>query len=523
VSDLVRRIGSAALPELAVENRTVVDAFGLSFGQLAAPAQRVFRLLGSYPGRLFDAPAVAALGDLSLTEAEDLLGDLVDVHLVEEPEPDVFRLHDLLREYATALAAELTEQERRAAVVRSLDLEMHAAVAAEPSRLAVTLRDLRSPVALRPDLVAALSDSRSGMARMERTRPSLGAFLDAARVVGRLDLVWMLARAAWRYLWWRCYADDISALFTVAREAARCAGDLGAEAMCYNYLASAHFVRDRPDLAEPLVMESLRLRRATGDVVGMSIAMGNLSGIYNLQGRYTEAAAVIEESLRLGTRDAVGASPRLDGLSLTYSYLGRHAEAIHLQRRRLLLALDDRSVTEACQALLHLIKVRIRAGDIASELAERGLRVVQRAMVRRGMTSGECDTRAMLGDVLRTQGRYEEAIVEITLGLERMREFGNTREECASVNTLAQTIHESGDAAAAVDTYRHALDRACTAPHRYEQARAHLGLGDCLAGSDPVAAREHWQEAHRVFTEIGVPERAEAERRLAGLVAVSRS
>ncbi|GAA2647254.1 AfsR/SARP family transcriptional regulator [Paractinoplanes durhamensis] len=107
VADLVRRLGESALPELAAENRTVADAFALSYRQLGEAAQRLFRQLGAVPDRLFDGPAAAALGELPLDRAEDLLDDLIDAHLVEEPEPGVFRLHDLLREYAGMLAAEL--------------------------------------------------------------------------------------------------------------------------------------------------------------------------------------------------------------------------------------------------------------------------------------------------------------------------------------------------------------------------------------------------------------------------------
>jgi tetratricopeptide (TPR) repeat protein len=228
---------------------------------------------------------------------------------------------------------------------------------------------------------------------------------------------------------------------------------------------------------------------------------------------------MLEESLRLAPRDI---GPRLDGLSLAYSYLGRHDKAIHLQRRRLLLALDEPVTAEIAQTLKQLIRVRMRAGAIAPCVAERGLRVVQRAMIRHGMTTGDCDTRLELGNALRAQGRYDEAIAELTEGLERMGELGDARSECECVNTLAQTIRESGDPAAAVVVYRRALDRARSVPHRYEHGRAHLGLGDCLAGSDPVAAGEHWREARRIFAELRVPECAEAELRLAGQVAVSR-
>jgi tetratricopeptide (TPR) repeat protein len=511
VSDLVRRIGSAALPELAVENRTVVDAFGLSFGQLAAAAQRVFRLLGTYPGQTFDALAVAALGDVSLAEAEDLLDDLVDVHLVDEPEPGLFRLHDLLREYAKALAAELTEQERRAAVLRSLDLEMHAAVAAAPTRLPATLRDLGNPAALRPDLMAALSEPES---RLERTRPSLGAFLDAAGTT-RIEYVWMLARAAWRCLWTRGYVDDIAALFTTAREAARRAGDLVAQAMAANYLASTHYLRGRPDQAKQLLAECIRLRGEVGDTSGMALAMGNLAALHNANGEYAQAAALAARALAVRQRGTdVDESLRLDVLSFAYSYLGRHAEAIQLQRRRLLLVIDMRDELDRAHTLMHLIKVRFRAGDISPGLAEHRLRVLQREMLRHQYRYGESDVRIELGDVLRAQGRYDEAIAEITLGLERIREFADARNESVAVNLLAQTVREAGDPAAAVPVYRRALELTATTVHRYERARAHLGIGDCLAGKDGVAAGEHWREAYRIFTELQVPERAEAEQRL---------
>ncbi len=484
VSDLVRRIGSAALPELAVENRTVVDAFGLSFGQLAAPAQRVFRLLGTFPGRSFDTLAVAALGELSLTAAEDVLDDLVDVHLVEEPAPGVFRMHDLLREYATALAAELTEDERRAAVVRSLDLETHAAAVAAPTRLAVTLRDLGSPVPLRPDLVAALSDPES---RLERTRPSLHAFLDAANTT-RVEYVWMLARAAWRCLWTRGYADDITALFTVAREAARRAGNPAAQAMTANYLASTHYLHGRPDQAKVLLAECIRLRGVVGDSAGMALAMGNLAALHNAHGEYAEGAALADRALAFRQRDtAIDESLRLDVLSFAYSYLGRHAEAIHIQRRRLLLVIDIRDQLDVAHTLMHLIKVRFRAGDIAPEVAERHMRIVRREMVRHQFRYGECDARVELGDILRGQGRYDEAITELTQGLEGIREFGDARMESVAVNLLAQTIREAGDPAAAVAVYRRALELTGTTMHRYERARAHLGIGDCLA--TPIRSR----------------------------------
>ena len=121
VADLLRRLGEAALPELVAEDRTVLSAFALSYAQLPADLQRLFGLLGLSPGERFTAPDAAALAGLELDKTEEQLDALVDVHLVEEPEPGLFRLHDLLREYAASLVA---ADEPRAGGRRLLELRV---------------------------------------------------------------------------------------------------------------------------------------------------------------------------------------------------------------------------------------------------------------------------------------------------------------------------------------------------------------------------------------------------------------
>ncbi|GIF24112.1 DNA-binding SARP family transcriptional activator/tetratricopeptide (TPR) repeat protein [Actinoplanes tereljensis] len=508
VADLVRRIGSAALPELAAESRTVAGAFALSFSQLAEPAQRLFRQLGTFPGRSFDVLTAAAVSDLPLDDAEDLLDDLVDAHLVEEPEPRVFRLHDLLREYAGMLAAELPADARAATVERALDLEVHAAVAATPFRLTVTLHDLGDPVPQRPDLVAELADPE---ARLERTRPVLGAFADAALAIGRPDLVWSIARASWRYLWKYEYNDDILLLFTLARDVARREGNVEAQAMTANYLASAHHLRGANDVARALLDECIRLRREMGDLVGVVIAVTNLGALQNLNGNYAEAVDLMAESLRPVRRETMDTSTRLDVLSTALAGLGRHAEAIHIQRRRLMVALEDGG-SGVAQVLEHLIMARIQGGDIAPAVAERNLRVVLRALANSEEPTRKHETQRLLGEQLCVQGRYAEAVATITDSLAGMQVTGANRTEATAHNSLGQALLASGDTAAALVEHHRALEIARTVGSRPDEARAHAGLGDCLIRTDPVAAGEHWQRADRMFAEMQSPERAGRHR-----------
>src|SRR5256885_10221126 len=86
------------------ENLSVAAAFDLSYQDLTAGQQRLFRRLGLAPGPDVDGYAAAALDGTSLEEARSRLDELYDQHLLTEPAPGRYQLHDLLREHAHALA-----------------------------------------------------------------------------------------------------------------------------------------------------------------------------------------------------------------------------------------------------------------------------------------------------------------------------------------------------------------------------------------------------------------------------------
>ena len=90
---------------MRAENLSVAAAFDLSYHDLTEDLQRLFRRLGLVPGPSFDGYAAAALGATSPDTARRHLGELYDQHLLTEPAPGRYQLHDLLREHARALAA----------------------------------------------------------------------------------------------------------------------------------------------------------------------------------------------------------------------------------------------------------------------------------------------------------------------------------------------------------------------------------------------------------------------------------
>lgn len=201
IADLAARLadGRDVLTELVAGDRSVGQAFALSYAQVSPAAQRMFRLLGLYPGAEFDALAAAALADVPLPAAEHLVDELVDAHLVNEPDPGRFRFHDLVREYARLLVASRDSDDgRRVALDALLDHYVDTAWAVsalgEPaaSRVGVEFPEPR-----RPDLVEA--GLAAGEGWFEANRSSLVAAVHLAEQAGLPRQCWQLARATWHF------------------------------------------------------------------------------------------------------------------------------------------------------------------------------------------------------------------------------------------------------------------------------------------------------------------------------------
>ena len=92
------------LEMMRAENLSVAAAFDLSYQDLTQGQQRLFRRLGVHPGTDIDAYAAAALDGTDLAAARRHLDGLYDHYLLAEPARGRYRLHDLLREHARALA-----------------------------------------------------------------------------------------------------------------------------------------------------------------------------------------------------------------------------------------------------------------------------------------------------------------------------------------------------------------------------------------------------------------------------------
>ena len=117
---------------MATENLSVAAAFNLSYTDLTEDQQRLFRRLGLHPGADIDGYAAAALDGTGLAAARRGLEALYDQYLIAEPAQGRYRLHDLIREHARALAGRLDpDRDREQATARLLDYYQHAGACAD--------------------------------------------------------------------------------------------------------------------------------------------------------------------------------------------------------------------------------------------------------------------------------------------------------------------------------------------------------------------------------------------------------
>jgi DNA-binding SARP family transcriptional activator/tetratricopeptide (TPR) repeat protein len=517
VADLVRRLGESALPELTAEDRTVARAFALSYAQLSERERRVFRLLGLHPGERFEPLAVAALTGLPLDDARDVLDGLVDVNLIEEPEPELFRLHDLLRQFAATLAAELPADERRVAVAGLLDFQLHAIAASNaPPRREHLDRDLRLGRPERPDLLAALGDPAR---HLERERPYLPAFVDAGLAIDRPDFAWRLPRAAWRHLFTRGYITEINLLLACGLKAARNIGDQAAVATSANYLASCTNRLGHLTEARTLLEEAARIRRALGDERGLSTVLNNLGVLYEGEGRFAEMIEITGTGHDLRTAgyrdDRMNVALRLAVRGFAHARLGRLPQALRCYRFRLQLAIEMQETVGIAHGLLHLALIKQRLGA-NHETTERMLRVALRQYRSINYAIGESETLAELARLQHAEGRSGAALDLLREAILITERAGHQRYRSLFYAYRGEVL-ASAEPAQARESFDRAVELAANR-YPFEWAVALTGRGAvCLAEGDPAGARRRWEQALALFTRMGVPERLDVERRLAAL------
>jgi DNA-binding winged helix-turn-helix (wHTH) protein len=124
IEDLARKLQSRRSRDriLSAGDRDVMAVPRPSYRHLTPEQKRVFCLLSLHPGEDFDAYATAALADLPVPHAEQILEALFDDNLLLQQAADRYQFHGLIRDCSRLLmAAEISEEEMKAARHRLLE------------------------------------------------------------------------------------------------------------------------------------------------------------------------------------------------------------------------------------------------------------------------------------------------------------------------------------------------------------------------------------------------------------------
>ncbi|RKT52868.1 AfsR/SARP family transcriptional regulator [Saccharothrix australiensis] len=213
-----------ALDDLSSSLRTV---FACSLRVLSPSAAELFGLLGLTTAPDLSLRSVAALAGRSTARTRTSLRELE--HLVQQPVPGRYRMHDLVRLYAAEVAPADEEAVRR--------FVGHLAATAHAGDL--LLEPHRPPVAAPAGEAAPLADAAGAMDWFDQEYESVLAAQRQAVERGWHDVVWVIAWALTNYHLRRGHAAEDLAVWRAALAAAEALGDRAKQVAAHKFVGMA--------------------------------------------------------------------------------------------------------------------------------------------------------------------------------------------------------------------------------------------------------------------------------------------
>jgi tetratricopeptide (TPR) repeat protein/transcriptional regulator with XRE-family HTH domain len=491
---------------IATENLSVTAAFNLSYADLTIDRQRLFRRLGLHPGPDVDRYAAAALGGIDLPAARRGLEDLYDKYLLTEPAQGRYRMHDLLREHARALAdRDDPGADRDQAIARLLDYYVYAAARAN-SFIARQAQPV--PVAVAGSAIPAaapvLANREEALAWARPERASLLACLDhAARAGQHARVIALTSGIAGLLRQDGPWAEAITRQ-TAAIEAGRYLGDRIGQANALNHLGEVRQLTGDYPAAAQVHQQALSIYRDVGDRLGQANALHHLGAVRRLMGDYPAAAEALDRALGIyrDVGDRLGQANALHFLGITLQRTGDYPAAAQALDRALGIYRDLGHRLGQARALNDLGAARYAAGDYpaAAEALDRALGIYLDLADR----LGQANVLSYLGAVRRLTGDYPASFQAQERALSIYRDLGSRLGEANALNELGIARYTTGDYPAAARLVERALDIYRDLGQLLGQANALKDLGTVRrhTGNYPVAA-QLLEQALSIFRDIG--------------------
>ena len=498
------------------ENLSVAAAFNLSYQDLTAGQQRLFRRLGLHPGPDIDAYAAAALDGTGLSAAGRHLEALYGQHLITEPAAGRYRLHDLLREHARALAAADDVAARDAAAGRLLDYYLHTALAASQHIPAWTTAEGPEPPGHPPACAPPISTHRQAASWLEAERANLHAAAGDAAASARPLYAVLIPAAMTGFLDARGHWDQALALHRIALAAARQAGDRPGQAQALNLLAGVQGKTGDHPAAAAAPRQALALYRDLGDRAGQAAALTLDGALHAMTGAYPAAAASHQQALALyrdlGHRR--GQAHALNEVGAVYWLTGDYPAAAASAEQALELYRDLGDRAGQAYALINLGTVQKLTGNYPPAAA--ALRQAQALYRDLGDLYHQACVLHELGVLQRLTGDYPAAAASHQQALGQFRDLGARDGQAWALNELGLVQQLTGDYRAAAASHQQSLGLCRDLGDRLGQAEVLNSLGELSARiAASQQARDHHGQALAIARDLSAP--LEEARALEGI------
>ncbi|ONI89317.1 hypothetical protein ALI144C_05075 [Actinosynnema sp. ALI-1.44] len=403
------------------ENLDMRTVLSYSYDRLSADAKTLLCLIAYHPGPTIDLAAIAAIAE---PDVRARIGELSALHLLEEPEFERFRVHDLIRTFALEQFDTLDSQARDRTSQRLLSHLLQNAWACDQ----VLVPGRRLPVGISADLpIVRVTTIDQATQWFEREQATISRAVDHAVEIGDDHHTWLLPTVFATYLWHRNHYHEAERILEHAGKAVerlREKGDVSAvptaadEAFVYRLLAGSRRGMRSPR-ARGAQARALQLSRDAGDRYGAAyghIGLAVLRGEENdFAGAVSEYRLALEVFRELGER--LGEADALSGLAMMLVDLGQLTEADEHVTAALAIYEEVLDVNARANAMVILGRVHAEEGNLGRAAAVFDTAVAEYRKLDRA--NREAPTQVRLAEVLFADHRA----IEGQAALERAREL----------------------------------------------------------------------------------------------------
>ncbi|MFJ6136229.1 AfsR/SARP family transcriptional regulator [Kitasatospora sp. NPDC092286] len=484
------------LTEIRNGSASIARAFEVSYQSLPAGHRSAFRLLGLYPGPDIGLHAAAALIGRTVDETDRILEALLHCHLLQENTPERYQLHDLLREFAVALALKEGGERRDAAIRRVLGFALRAADRADRllyphrSRLPLPALDqLTCAEALLDDL--ELNSPEFAREWLEAEHASLAALVTYTRSIDLPEAGAWLSHVLAGHLDAEAYWSEAHDMHQAAATHWHSVSNDRYEARALINLGATLANASRYPSAMEALECGLALARSENDLDGTAEALSLLGSLLWHQGFLHEALARQEEALQIRqeTGDRWNTARCLANIGIVQSSLGDAKMALTAYSSALPLAryFNDKIFELRILNNLGDLHLGARNHQAARDTFERILDIGGDFMSSLDLSVVQIN----LAAALRIPEELDRALILYRSALTTFRSLGSIRTEVNALNGLGDTLRTAGRCADAHDQHAIALELARSIGTAREEAAALRGLGCCehALGLETEAAR----------------------------------